>query len=89
MDNDVDIAWHRELAVEVIILNIIIYIPNFTREASPIEVSGAQRCAQLIKRVSNDFPEQDLNLHAAKVNYNIPWMSVYEAFSFLFGFILF
>lgn len=72
MDNDVDIAWPRELTAEVIILNIIIHIPNFTCEASPIEVSGAQRCTQLIKHVSNDFPEWDLNLHAAKVNYNMP-----------------
>lgn len=42
MDNDVDIAWPRELTVEVIILIIIIHIPNFTCEASPTEVSGAE-----------------------------------------------
>jgi len=72
IDNDVDIAWPRELMAEVIILNVIIHKPNFTCEASPTEVSGAQKCIQLIKHVSNDFPEQDLNCGAAKVSYNMP-----------------
>lgn len=54
MDNDVYTAWSRELKVKVIILNIIIHISNFS-----FEFSGAQRCTQLNKHVSNDFPEQN------------------------------
>lgn len=72
MDSDVDITWPRELIAEAIILNIIIHVSNFTCETSPTEVSGAQRCTQLNRHVSNDFPEWDLNLHAAKINYNMP-----------------
>lgn len=52
MDNDVYTAWPRELKVKVIILNIITRVPNFT-----FEFSGAQRCTQLNKHVSNGFPE--------------------------------
>lgn len=69
--DDVDIAWPRELTVEVVILNIITHIPNVTGEASPTEVSEAQKSAQLIKHVSIEFAEQELNLHAAKVKYDL------------------
>lgn len=38
--DNVDIAWPREFIAEVIILNIIVLIPNFTGEASSIKSVG-------------------------------------------------